>query len=93
MASIKTLKRDISYLSNELIMATLFKKADIQSEDIPKMNQILANIADFDTQFRQRAQNNPKQATGKETKAYYKQVLLDMETSITQILKEINEFY
>ncbi len=93
MASIKTLKRDISYLSNELIMATLFKKADIQSEDIPKMNQILANIAEFDAQFRQRAQNSPKQASRKETKAYYKQVLLDMETTITNILNDINAFY
>ncbi len=90
MASIKRLKHEISALANELVLAAIFKKADIDSNDIEKINSIIFDINEFEDVFRSRANFPDKSSTPKEVKKYYKDILVNMEESISIIIEKIN---
>ncbi len=90
MASIRRLKHEISALANELVLATIFKKTDIVSSDIEQINHIIFDINEFEDNFRSRSHISDKSLTSKEVKKYYKDILLDMERSISNIIEKIN---
>ncbi len=92
MASIRRLKHEISALANELVLATIFKKSEIVASDIEQINLIIFDINEFEDNFRSRARIADKALPTKEVNKYYKDLLLDMEKSISSIIEKINTF-
>ncbi len=92
MASIRRLKHEISALANELVLATIFKKSNIVASDIEQINLIIFDINEFEDNFRSRARISDKSLPPKEVNKYYKDILLDMEKSISSIIEKINTF-
>ena len=90
MASIRRLKHEISALANELVLATIFKKSDIVASDIEQINLIIFDINEFEDNFRSRSRIADKSLPSKDVKKYYKDILLDMEKSISCIIEKIN---
>ncbi len=90
MASIRKLKHEISALANELVLAVIFKKEDIDATDIENINSIIFQINDFEDSFRYRANFRDKSLSPKEVKKYYKEILIEMEESISIVVERIN---
>lgn len=89
MASIRLLKKEISALANELAAAALFSKAELNDTDIQKVNSVLAEVYNFEEEFRKRAHHYDAKGNPKLVKKYFDQLYIDMENQATDIVKQI----
>ncbi|MDO5570851.1 MAG: hypothetical protein Q4F97_05215 [Bacteroidales bacterium] len=91
MASIRFLKKQISSLSNELAAACLLSKAELTGEDVQKVNEVLADIYNFEDTYRLKAQNCDAKDNKKLVRQYYSHLYKEMSETAGDIIKKIQE--
>ncbi|MEG1615438.1 MAG: hypothetical protein RR202_02680 [Bacteroidales bacterium] len=91
MASIKLLKKKITALADDLATACLLSKAELDETDVPKVNAVLAEIYNFEDEFRQRAHHYDAKENPKLVKKYFNKLYSDLEEKALSIVDMIDE--
>ena len=88
MAKRRDLKKDIDYLSGDLMMETLL--CSLQPKcDKAKLEDIMTHIVSMSNEFRRRIQHPAGNANKKLIKQYYKKIREDFDAEIEKIYAEI----
>ncbi|MGL4292075.1 MAG: hypothetical protein ACRCSQ_00610 [Bacteroidales bacterium] len=91
MASIKSLKKEISSMADEMAMASLLSKAEITDNDILKVNEVLSEIYDFEDMYREKAHLYPKDKSAKEIRKHFKVLFQEIYESAQNIIEKIKQ--
>lgn len=89
MASIRSLKKQISTLADNLATATLLSKAELTESDIQTVNSILGEIYNFEDEFRNRAHHYDAKANPKLVKKYFNKLFNDLEEQAIAIAEKV----
>lgn len=89
MASIKFLKKEISSMANELAMACLLSKAELTETDVQKVNAILAEIYNFEDNYRIKAHLYAHGKNPKEIQKYYNTLYDEIQQQAQAIVDQI----
>ncbi len=92
MANKRNLKKEINYISNELIAECLFNKLYItDNNSSSKIDELLSKIISFQDDFLRRVNTPDGKDNPKLVKKYYKSLIKSFDDKIGEILKEIGE--
>ncbi len=89
MASIRSLKKQISVIADNLATIALLSKAELNETDIEKVNAVLGEIYNFEDEFRTRAQHYNGKENPKVIKKYFSQLYNDIEKQANAIIAQI----
>ena len=87
MANKRELKKEINFISNELIAECLFNKLYIKNSDPQKIDELLSRIINCQDDFLRRVNKENHNLV----KKYYKSLIQSFDNKIGEILKELGE--
>jgi hypothetical protein len=91
MASIKFLKKQISGLTSELALSALLSKAELTTENVAKINAVLAEIYDFEDNYRLKAHVYTNGKSAKEVRTYYRQLFAELQQAAQSLIEKIEQ--
>lgn len=91
MASIKSLKKEITSIADEMAMASLLSKAEITENDITEVNAVLAEIYNFEDLYRGKAHLYTKEKNKKEIRKYYSTLYNEIQEKALSIVEQIKK--
>lgn len=90
MANLRTLKKNIAFVAEELITTICFKSA--QDGDIAdKASELIVKTISVRNEFIARANHIDKKNDKKAVKAYFKTLYTDLRAEVEALAKAINE--
>lgn len=91
MANKRELKKEINFISNELIAECLFNKLYIKNSDPQKIDELISRIINCQDDFLRRVNTPDGKENPKLVKKYYKSLIQSFDNKIGEILKELGE--
>ncbi|WP_455497034.1 hypothetical protein [Coprobacter sp.] len=91
MANKRVLKKEINFISNELIAECLFNKLYMKDNDPQKTDELLSKIIDCQDDFLRRVNTPDGKENPKLVKKYYKNLIQSFDNKVGEILKDLNE--
>ena len=88
MANKRELKKEINFISNELIAECLFNKLYIKNSDPQKIDELLSRIINCQDDFLRRVNTPDGKENPKLVKKYYKSLIQSFDNKIGEILNE-----
>lgn len=88
MANKRELKKEIHFISDELISECIFNSCFVKDADIEKNQAILQKILDMRTEFLSRTNTTNGKNNPKIVKKYYQKLIEDFDKKIAEILEE-----
>ena len=88
---LRELKKEINFISNELIAECLFNKLYIKNSDPQKIDELLSRIINCQDDFLRRVNTPDGKENPKLVKKYYKSLIQSFDNKIGEILKELGE--
>ncbi len=93
MANKRELKKEINFISNELIAECLFNKLYIKNSDPQKIDELLSRIINCQDDFLRRVNTPDGKENPKLVKKYYKSLIQSFDNKIGEILKELGLYF
>ncbi|HQB69156.1 MAG TPA: hypothetical protein P5564_06735 [Paludibacteraceae bacterium] len=91
MANRRTLKKNIQFITSELVTESYIKHLMLKKMDTESFNSILKKIADLNNDFLSRVNHPNGTKEPKLVKAYYKKLIADFNKEVDQIVEELNK--
>lgn len=90
MANKRDLKKEINFLSEELITNCFLSSAFINGNDDEKFDELIGRILDMQGEFISRLNHPNGTKNTKLVKAYYKSLVADFDKNVGEILIELD---
>ncbi len=90
MASIKETKKDIKNITFEIASNCYFIMEEHPDKDLSEIDDLIDELLDLEEEALQKLNDRNKEANGKETRMYIKQMKNDFVNQSNEILDKIN---
>jgi hypothetical protein len=91
MAKRRILKKEIGYSFGNLFFDMLIYKCFRSDIDTEKVEEIMSSVSELSDEFILRAHHAPSHGNKKEVKQYYRKLYKDLNASLDEISKEIEQ--
>lgn len=92
MSSIKELKKDIQFVTNELIIECMIADAVYAGEHESKLSELAAKLFEKRTEFFNRINAFRKVKKTENAAKYFGQIRIELRNLIKEILEEVEKF-